>query len=106
MSETSLRAIQFQAEAGGSAVYCFMADGKRAHTGGMTAKVPLQIRPNRVRANERNPKIGPALKAWMDNVLIPALVQQFRAEKCAVGDNQWDRISTSMAGTSIPEQLQ
>jgi hypothetical protein len=55
---------------------------------------------------ERYPKIDPALKTWMDNVLIPALVQQFRAEKCAVGDNERDRISRPISGTLRPEQLQ
>jgi hypothetical protein len=50
-------------------------------------------------------KIDPALKAWMNNVLVPALVRQFRAEKCAVGDNERDRISRPTSGTSIPEQL-
>lgn len=55
---------------------------------------------------ERKIKIDPALKAWMDNVLVPALVQQFCAEKCAVGDNERDRISQLTSGTSIPEQLQ
>ena len=54
---------------------------------------------------ERNPKIDPAVKTWMDNVLVPALVQQFRAEKGAVSDNERDRISRPISGTLIPEQL-
>jgi hypothetical protein len=55
---------------------------------------------------EREIKIDPALKAWIDNVIVPALVRHYRAEKCAVGDNERDRISRPTSGTSIPEQLQ
>jgi hypothetical protein len=55
---------------------------------------------------ERNPKVDPALKMWIDNVLIPALVQQFRAEKCAVGDNERERTSRPISGPLISEQLQ
>ena len=55
---------------------------------------------------EREIKIDPALKAWMDNVLVPALVREYRAAKCAVGDNERDRISGPISGTSIPEQVQ
>jgi hypothetical protein len=55
---------------------------------------------------EREIKIDLALKAWMDNVLVPALVRQFRAEKCGVSDNDQDRISRPTFGTSLREQLQ
>jgi len=36
---------------------------------------------------DRDPKINPALKAWIDDVLVPALVRQYLDERCAVGDN-------------------
>jgi hypothetical protein len=47
--------------------------------------------------------INPALKQWLDNVLVPALVQQVRVEKRAVGDNDQDRISSTNPGTSTLE---
>jgi len=54
----------------------------------------------------RNPQIDPALKAWLDNVLVPALVRQFLAEIRPVGDNERNRITRTVSGTSIPEQVQ
>jgi hypothetical protein len=55
---------------------------------------------------ERDPKLDPALKAWLDNVIVPALVRQFRAETRMVSDNERDRITRTVSGTSIPEQVQ
>jgi hypothetical protein len=55
---------------------------------------------------ERDPKIDPALKAWLDNVIVPALVREFRAAARAVGDNEQGRILLQASGNSIPEQVQ
>jgi hypothetical protein len=35
----------------------------------------------------RNPEIDPALKSWIDHVLVPAMVTQCLAEAEEVGDN-------------------
>jgi hypothetical protein len=55
---------------------------------------------------DRQPNLDPALKAWLDNVIIPALVREFRAETRAVGDNERDRTRRQDSGTSIPEHVQ
>lgn len=31
--------------------------------------------------------IGPALKSWLDNVLVPAMVREYLADEHDVGDN-------------------
>lgn len=36
---------------------------------------------------DRDPKIDPALKAWIDDVLVPAMVRQYLDACRAVGDN-------------------
>lgn len=55
---------------------------------------------------ERDPQIDRALKAWLDNVLVPALVRQFRAERVTLGDNDRNRIARTLSGISILEQVQ
>ena len=55
---------------------------------------------------EREPKLDPVLKAWLDRVIIPTLVREFRAVTRAVGDNERDRTSRKDPGTSISEQVQ
>jgi hypothetical protein len=55
---------------------------------------------------ERNPKIDPVLKGWLDNVLVPALLLKFHAENVRVGDNDQVRIARTVSGISIPEQVQ
>ena len=36
---------------------------------------------------ERDTKIDPALKAWLDNVLVPVMVRQYLAARPRTGDN-------------------
>jgi hypothetical protein len=36
---------------------------------------------------ERDAKIDPALKAWLDNVLVPVMVREYLASAREAGDN-------------------
>ena len=49
---------------------------------------------------DRDPKIDPVLKAWIDHVLAPALVRQYLDERRKVGDNGEDRFPSLDSGNS------
>lgn len=40
----------------------------------------LEWKPNCARSSARGKQLDPALKSWMDNVIIPALVREYLAE--------------------------
>jgi hypothetical protein len=85
-----LSPLQFEEESATTAVFSLTAGRKQAKLARMG----------------RNRQIDPALKAWLDNVIVPALVRQFLAEIRTVGDNERNRITSTVSGTSIPEQVQ
>lgn len=43
-------------------------------------EAPLEWRPNSTRSSALGKRLDPALKSWMDNVIIPALVREYLAE--------------------------
>jgi hypothetical protein len=50
--------------------------------------------------------IDPALKAWLDNVLIPAMVRQYLAVSRDVIDNGVNAISSAESDSLTPEKTQ
>ena len=48
---------------------------------------PVVNSANEVAERSRKRKIDPAVKAWLDNVIVPALVQQYLAECDSRQDN-------------------
>jgi hypothetical protein len=51
-------------------------------------------------------KIDPALKAWVDRVLVPAMVRQYLDARREVGDNNDSRLPCLDSGTSNEETVQ
>jgi len=54
---------------------------------------------------ERDSQIDPVLKAWVDNVLVPALIRQFHAQRITVVDNEQNRMACTLSDISILEQV-
>jgi hypothetical protein len=52
----------------------------------------------------RDSQIDPALKAWIDRVLAPALVRQYLDACREVGDNGEDRLPSLDFGTSNEDE--
>jgi hypothetical protein len=55
---------------------------------------------------EREPRIEPALKAWLDNVLVPSMVRQYLAAFREVDDNGVSAIPSEGSIPSTPENTQ
>ena len=50
--------------------------------------------------------IGPALKSWLDNVLVPAMVREYLAVQYDVGDNGLIASPSKKIGSPILEPIQ
>jgi len=55
---------------------------------------------------ERGAKIDPALKAWLDKVLIPVMVREYLAPAREAGDNVSSPDSTEELRNPASEQFQ
>jgi hypothetical protein len=55
---------------------------------------------------KREIMIDSAVKAWLDNIIVPALVRQFCDETRTVGDNDLDGMSHMNSCILIAERLQ
>ena len=55
---------------------------------------------------EQHPKIDPAVKAWLDDVLIPAMVRQYLAVSRDVVDNGVNLISSVESDRLTSEKAQ
>lgn len=55
---------------------------------------------------ERAGKIDPVLKAWLDNVLVPAMVRQYLAARSEVGDNGFGVSPPEDSDTPLSEHVQ
>jgi len=55
---------------------------------------------------ERDGKIDPALKAWLDNVLIPVMVREYLAPAREAGDNVSSPDSAEDSKNPTSEQFQ
>jgi len=55
---------------------------------------------------ESESPLSPAIRTWLDNVLIPALVRQYLDEQRAIADNGEGQLPSSGAATSDEEPVQ
>jgi hypothetical protein len=55
---------------------------------------------------ERNAKINPALKGWLDRVIIPVLVREYLATHRDLDDNGLSAIHSEDSNSSSPENIQ
>jgi hypothetical protein len=55
---------------------------------------------------ERDTKIDPVLKSWLDNVLIPVLVREYLKAQSEIGDNGWRLRLSEHSETSASEPIQ
>jgi hypothetical protein len=55
---------------------------------------------------ERDKKIDPALKDWLDKVLIPVMVRQYLAIRGTVGDNGFSPIPCEDSVIPTSERVQ
>lgn len=54
----------------------------------------------------RDTNIDPAVKAWVDRVLVPAMVRQYLDARREVRDNSDSRIPSLDSGTSNEDAIQ
>lgn len=55
---------------------------------------------------ERDARIDPDLKSWLDHVLVPAMVRQYLAICRAAGENSSNTIPSEESDPSLVESIQ
>jgi hypothetical protein len=55
---------------------------------------------------ERDKNVGPALKEWLDTVLVPILVRKYVAMCCTDGDNGISSMPSENSEDPKPERVQ